>query len=477
MLSFQIGRIENRWTNFVPPIQGGQFRPYSQDDSESDDSSPPRSRTPSIIFDEAIDEKTGLRRRPSTATSTSSSPSTLPADRKSGPRPLFLDARTQQEIAADLAKYPPVDNASQDAIVQKYRELYRRLEAAGLFQCNYSAYLIESCRYTLFAALSYIFLRLGWYGTSAFFLGCLWHQLVFTVHDSAHIGITHNYHFDTVLAILIADFIGGLSAGWWKRSHNVHHIVTNSAEHDPDIQHLPFFAVSHKFFTNIRSTYYDRVLHFDAASRFLLKFQHYLYYVILAFARFNLYRLSWEYLLKRQAPRKGPAWWHYWLEVTGQVVFWYWFGYRLLYLSIPDWGNRILFLLVSHVTTSPLHVQITLSHFSMSTADLGVRESFPQKMLRTTMDVDCPAWLDFFHGGLQFQAVHHLFPRLPRHNLRAAQQYVKEFCKETGIPYTIFTFVDGNKDVVSHLGEIAKQVRMMEECTKSMTKEGMISYN
>ena len=26
---------------------------------------------------------------------------------------------------------------------------------------------------------------------------------------------------------------------WWKHSHNVHHIITNHPEHDPDIQHLP----------------------------------------------------------------------------------------------------------------------------------------------------------------------------------------------------------------------------------------------
>lgn len=85
------------------------------------------------------------------------------------------------------------------------------------------------------------------------------------------------------------------------------------------------------------------------------------------------------------------------------VVFWYWFGYQLLYKSIPTNWDRFVFVMISHIVTMPLHVQITLSHFAMSTADLGNRESFPQKMLRTTMDVDCPQWLDFFHGGLQFQ--------------------------------------------------------------------------
>ncbi|GLA10379.1 hypothetical protein AnigIFM60653_004425 [Aspergillus niger] len=89
----------------------------------------------------------------------------------------------------------------------------------------------------------------------------------------------------------------------------------------------------------------------------------------------------------------------------------------------------------------------------MSTADLGPIESFPQKMLRTTMDIDCPEWLDFFHGGLQFQAIHHLFPRIPRHNLRRAQKLVLHFCKEADIPYALYGFVRGNTKVVGSLAE------------------------
>ena len=47
--------------------------------------------------------------------------------------------------------------------------------------------------------------------------------------------------------------------------------------------------------------------------------------------------------------------------------------------------------------------------------------------LATTMDVDCSEWMDWFHGGLQFQIEHHLFPRVPRHNLREVQKLVKAF--------------------------------------------------
>lgn len=471
MLAFQIGRIQGPWVNFLPPIQGGKFRPYDQKATYSeDDDTSGQSQPPSPIFD-AVDAAPGARpKSPSSESSVS-----IPASEESEQKPSFLDARTRREIVFDTAKYPSVDTKTQENIKQRYRALNKRIEAEGLYDCNYFSYFIEACRYTLFAGLSYLFLRLEWYMVSAFLLGCFWHQLVFTAHDAGHIGITHRYHVDSTIGMLVADYLGGLSLGWWKRSHNVHHIVTNEPEHDPDIEHMPFFAISHRFFTNLRSTYYDRIMHFDAFSNFMLKYQNYLYYPILLFGRFNLYRLSWEYLLLGQGPRKGPAWWHRWFEITGQIFFWYWFGYGVLYKSIPTWGSRLGFLFISHMVTAPVHVQITLSHFAMSTADLGVHESFPQKMLRTTMDVDCPTWLDFFHGGLQFQAIHHLYPRIPRHNLRRTQRLVLEFCRDTGIPYALFTFTDGNKEVIGKLGDIAKQVRILEECRKSCAEQGVFS--
>ncbi|KAL4980402.1 fatty acid desaturase-domain-containing protein [Aspergillus desertorum] len=470
MLAFQIGRIQGPWMNFLPPIQGGKFRPFDEKADIQEDDTSVQSQPPSPIFD-AVDAVSGARRQ---STSSETCVST-PASEASEPKPFFLDARTREEIVLDTAKYPSLDMKTQQDIKRRYRELNKRIEAEGLYACNYLSYFIEACRYTLFAGLSYFFLRIGWYSVSALFLGCFWHQLVFSAHDAGHIAITHNYQVDSAIGILIADYLGGLSLGWWKRSHNVHHIVTNEPEHDPDIEHMPFFAISHRFFMNLRSTYYDRVMYFDAFSSFMLKYQHYLYYPILLFGRFNLYRLSWEYLILGQGPRKGPAWWHRWFEIAGQIFFWTWFGYWVLYCSIPTWGSRLGFLFISHMVTAPVHVQITLSHFAMSTADLGVQESFPQKMLRTTMDVDCPAWLDFFHGGLQFQAIHHLYPRIPRHNLRRTQKLVLEFCRDTGIPYALFTFTDGNKEVIGRLGDIAKQVRILEECRKSCAQQGVFS--
>ena len=58
MSRFQIGRIEGRWKNFLPPYQGGVFRPHVEgmcDEPETEDAASDRSdssRSASPVFDD-----------------------------------------------------------------------------------------------------------------------------------------------------------------------------------------------------------------------------------------------------------------------------------------------------------------------------------------------------------------------------------------------------------------------------------------
>ncbi|KAL4911830.1 fatty acid desaturase-domain-containing protein [Aspergillus aurantiobrunneus] len=444
----------------VGRIQGGKFRPLSDDtDAEFDgdavlsSASSDRSRGASPTFDSdhsALRHRGGRGGLPSSASVTSVS--SVKDDGMA-----HLDSVTREKINLDLEKYPPVNLETQDAIVAKYRLLNDRIKAEGLYQCNYSAYAIEICRYILLFACMLLLLHWGWYTLSGVLMGACWHQLVFAAHDAGHMGITQNFEIDTCIGIFIADFMGAYQSAERPRYR---------------VPALPFLAISHRFLGNLRSTYYEHVMQYDAVAKFCLQFQKYSYYPLMTLGRFNLYRLSWGYLLSDHVPRKGPAWWHWYLEITGQVVFWTWYGYGIIYMFVPDTWGRIAFFMASHMIMAPLHVQFTLSHFAMSMADLGPHESFPQKMLRTTMDVDCPQWLDFFHGGLQFQAIHHLYLRIPRHNLRATQKLVQEFCEEVGIPYALYGFVDVNTQVVGRLAEVSRQAAILAKCQQVMASGG-----
>ncbi|CEI40161.1 Delta 8-(E)-sphingolipid desaturase [Fusarium venenatum] len=487
VLRYRIGRVEGTWENLLPPIQGGVYRTRKEIErvnleggfNKDQDSSVPSTRVPSPVFDEegaeGVRQRKGDNKKKDGARAPSvSSASSLDEPEMDGMS--YLDTITRQHINLDLDKYPPPDKETQARIAAKYRELHQKVYDTGLYDCNYKAYGIEFLRYIALAIGSAVCLHYEWYATSAFLLGALWHQLSFTVHDAGHMGITHNYLIDSCIGALIADFMGGLSIGWWKRNHNVHHVVTNAPEHDPDIEHMPLFAVSHRLLGSLRSTYYERVMYYDAVAKVLLRIQAWTYYPLLSLARFNLYRLSWDFLLMGRGPKKGPALAIWWLEITGQVFFWTWFGYGLVYNMLPDNWTRFYFVMISNITASPLHVQIVLSHFAMSTVELGPQESFPQRQLRTTMDIDCPEWLDFFHGGLQFQVIHHLFPRVPRHNLRATQKLVQEFCNEVNIPYALYGFANGNQQVIGRLAEVSRQAAILSKCQQSI-QNGDLSHH
>merc|ERR550514_345975 len=114
---------------------------------------------------------------------------------------------------------------------------------------------------------------------------------------------------------------------------------------------------------------------------------------------------------------------------------------------MPSAGQVWMYLLVSHGLTGLLHVQITLSHFPMETFsghpyDYGkADDEWWRLQLRTTMDVNCSPCMDWFHGGLQFQIEHHLFPRIPRRNLRKVAPFVEDLCKRHGIRYHAPDFI------------------------------------
>jgi len=127
---------------------------------------------------------------------------------------------------------------------------------------------------------------------------------------------------------------------------------------DPDIEHLPFFANTPEFLKSIYSSYYGRTLPLDFLTRALIPFQHYLFYLVLSLARFNLYRLSYAHLIETiiSPKKRNPFPWHWWLEIAGLCVFYYW--YTAVLRGIPDWPTRIAYVLITNIVPSPLHVQV-----------------------------------------------------------------------------------------------------------------------
>ncbi|WPH02344.1 fatty acid desaturase [Acrodontium crateriforme] len=476
---FRIGRIEGQWDNFIPPIQGGIFRKHESQQNEEEEASASTTNETCLSVDSEgpvernVSKKSGLQ--PSGRSSCVDNPKGSSQAMRGWKLEVTPESYTafaiKEALDADIAKYPSLDTATQREITLKFRALHQRVHDGGYYDCPYHEYAKEMIRYSVLFAAFILTLKLGWYITSAVFLGVFWQQIMFTAHDAGHRGITHNYTLDTLIGIFIGNFCCGLSIGWWKSSHNVHHFVTNDPVHDPDTQNIPLFTISPAFFSSLRSSYYNGFQFvWDSVASVMVKYQKWMYYPVMAVARYNLYYLSWAHLMSHRAVRRGAAAWVWYAEVASSL-FYIWLAYLVL-SQMPTFRDGFFFVFVSHLATVPLQIQITLSHWGTSTSDLGPTEAFAQRQLRTTMDIACPEWLDFIHGGLQFQTVHHLFPRVPRHNLRRLQSLVKQFCAETGIEYQSYGFVDGNHHILGKLQQITDQARILAACQAHMAATG-----
>lgn len=124
----------------------------------------------------------------------------------------------------------------QNRHAKAFRDLHQKVEAAGLYKTPYlTGYGPEIIRYIALAAACIVAYQRHWFILSGLFLGLYWHQVTFTVHDLGHMGVTHNWAWDRLLAVGIADFMGGLSPAWWvdvgfiRASHPCTHKLTPSS--------------------------------------------------------------------------------------------------------------------------------------------------------------------------------------------------------------------------------------------------------
>jgi delta8-fatty-acid desaturase len=185
MHAYQIGVIEGRWSNFLPPIQGGQFR--SKDvvdtedqvsDNETDSSSQGSSGEPSPLF-EPVGAQLRQRKPAMSRSSSATSMSSLDVDNEKSHNIHDTESDwTKDQIKSDLDRYPELDPKTQDDIMQKYRLLDQRMRSEGLYDCDYKSYAIEMARYS-FLPCSLVFSGTSW--SSAPTMPVIWVSLtIFT---------------------------------------------------------------------------------------------------------------------------------------------------------------------------------------------------------------------------------------------------------------------------------------------------------
>jgi fatty acid desaturase len=82
----------------------------------------------------------------------------------------------------------------------------------------------------------------------------------------------------------------------------------------------------------------------------------------------------------------------------------------------------------------------------------------------TTRNIRGGRLVDLALGALNYQIEHHLFPSMPRPNLRRAQRIVKPFCIENSVAYTETTLRRSYGIVVRYLNVVGLRAGDPFEC-------------
>merc|ERR1712204_106247 len=142
------------------------------------------------------------------------------------------------------------------------------------------------------------------------------------------------------------------------------------------------------------------------------------------------------------------------------------FHYVWMLLSTTGFGRFSILYSIGYFLTATcscglfLALVFGLGHNGMATYDAETRPDFWKLQVTTTRNITgghgIPQWfVDWFCGGLQYQVDHHLFPSMPRHNLRKTHKLIASFCKEWGVKYHETDLVEGTIEVLQHLSKVS----------------------
>jgi fatty acid desaturase len=99
------------------------------------------------------------------------------------------------------------------------------------------------------------------------------------------------------------------------------------------------------------------------------------------------------------------------------------------------------------------------NHKGMPILDAADESDFLRRQVLTSRNIRGGRLVDATLGGLNYQIEHHLFPSMPRPNLRHAQPIIAQFCRERGLPYVQTSLTDSYAQTLRHLDTVGRHPR------------------
>jgi fatty acid desaturase len=334
----------------------------------------------------------------------------------------------------------PRPERSRDRSVSVYAELSQQVKDAGLLNRRRPYYAVSiALTIAAFAGVWVAIVAVGdswWQLALAVVFSLVCTQFGFLGHDTAHRQAFGSHRANEWWARALSCGFAGIGYGWWMQKHNRHHNAPNQMGKDPDIV--------------------SEVLAFtpdDAAERttglrgWFTRYQGWAFFPLLCFEGAALHANSIVTLAREKSMP------HRRLELA--II-----GVRLtafvaaVFLVMPPLLAVGFIVVQQAVFGLLLGGSFAPNHKGMPVVPKNAKVDFLRRQVLMSRNIRGGLLTDFMMGGLNYQIEHHLFPSMPRPNLRKVQPMVREHCAKHGISYTETSLVGSYRMVVRYLNRV-----------------------
>ena len=356
---------------------------------------------------------------------------------------------TAQLVDDDVRPTPP-SRPRTERQLSIYAELSRTVKDAGLLDRRRGWYVARiAATVAAFAGIWVGVALLGdswWQLALAAALAVVTAQFAFLGHDTAHRQAFGSHAVNEWSARVIACGFAGLSYSWWMGKHNKHHNAPNQEGKDPDIAGdgpLVFTPADAQTRTGF--------------SAWFTKRQGWAFFPLLTLEGLGLFIAGVQTLVQRKAMP------HRKLEL-GLIVGRMAAVLAASFLLMPAGLAAVFFVVQLAVFGVLLGASFAPNHKGMPLVPENTKVDFLRRQVLMSRNIRGGRFTDFFMGGLNYQIEHHLFPSMPRPNLRKVQPLVRAFCAENRIGYTETSLLRSYAIVVRYLNRVGLAERDPFSC-------------
>jgi len=331
----------------------------------------------------------------------------------------------------------------------EYTQLSRQIKQAGLLERRRGWYAARiGLNLALLAAGWAALAVVGdswWQLVTAAYLAVVFTQLAFVGHDAGHRQISRSRPANDRVGLLHANLLVGISFGWWVPKHNAHHTNPNHEDLDPDI------SITALAFTDGQASSRHGLV------RLLVRYQAWLFFPLLLLEAAHLHLASAKAVLRGSGRAN---------TVEGVLLVAHLAGYLTALVLVLSPAQAVAFVLV-HQGLFGLYLGCSFApnHKGMPTLTDAEELDFLRRQVLTSRNVTGSRPVDLLLGGLNYQIEHHLFPNMPRPNLRHAQPLVRAFCAHHGLPYVEASLFGSYAQAIRHLHTVGTPLRPSQAVT------------